>query len=639
MQPLGGFSMMDMMYAEWAHAPDRHVADVIGKVVTPRVLGVMQNRESGMVAAVVQAKQFVGDLADGAIGKLMRQGGLDKSVDAMKQFSDMPVDYSGRANIGEIENGMVKWLYASHLGLNAPTVVLNALQPWVKAAGIYGVGNILYGYKKAFEEMGSYFAKVGVGTNPEMRLAAKRELGQVMIGGRRTALANLDGEDVMGVTGSLGEQLDAASHRYGRKLARTKFDRMLDWGMAPFQAVETMNRLVISHAAENYARKAGLNTFDTVNEIRRANLSLNFGSGVMGTPVAALAGDDLQWSGVMGIPAAMMKSPLLRMFMGYPTRTAVQVYWMGKRLAGRTPDKAFRYFATDFMRDLGVSALVYQAGKSLLDADLSGGLFVSGATGTIPFASGGRFDPDKPLPLPLPPVIDIVYNGLKGATSGDNNLIANSLARLVPGGVALQRLAGVGPDLGVDGFQKTYADWNERNEQGQVPLYKSDGTLVGFQNPTELVLRGVGADLGRFQSQAQLDNMLVKNRDRILEYKKKYLNKVYSNDFMGAQAVADEYKGAYGVPLTVTKGQMDAWGRSREESRSERILSRMPPEVRGAYQSLVGQQPYGQNTPGQGGQRPVTAPQITPQQQAFMEAAGPASVPGQGGPFEGFGSY
>lgn len=167
--------------------------------------------------------------------------------------------------------------------------------------------------------------------------------------------------------------------------------------------------------------------------------------------------------------------------------------------------------------------------------------------------------------------------------------LGGALARVVPGGVALNRVVGVMPGLGagvMGEMQKTTADWENPLEDGRVPVYKG-GRLVDYKTPTELVMRGLGVDMGRFNEPGSLDGYLVKQREEILAARHEYLRRLTGNDPGGAQQVAAAFQDKLGLPLTVTQAQVKAFVQSRNVPRTERILDRLPGDVRAAYGGIV----------------------------------------------------
>jgi hypothetical protein len=247
---------------------------------------------------------------------------------------------------------------------------------------------------------------------------------------------------------------------------------------------------------------------------------------------------------------------------------------------------------------MAVSAVGYELAKNALKVDISDKLFSASV-----FQYPQQFvNPDKNgSPIPLPPVVEIASQAGKFLTTGDLELLRNMVPRVIPGGIALSRAMGVLPKapewaslaLG----QKTYADWGHPAPDGNIPIYKNDGTLVDLRPGPELVYRGMGVDLGKFNEPGKLDRFLTANSDQMKQYRSEYIAKLIGNDPLGAESVAREHDKRFGLPLTVTKSQIKAAQQMRNTPRSERIVQRLPIAARPMYQKFVAENPGRMNLP------------------------------------------
>jgi hypothetical protein len=240
----------------------------------------------------------------------------------------------------------------------------------------------------------------------------------------------------------------------------------------------------------------------------------------------------------------------------------------------------------DTSRILGMGAVTYEIGKNMLNLDLSSGLGGAALTqlpGQV-VAAGV---------LPMPPVVDIPLKLIGSLADQDREQFRQAAFRLVPGGLAIQKALGSLPALPGGGnfgiIQSQYADWGNRNEQGMVPVYDSNGMLQSFDSPLSLVMRGIGADFKKHQSPQEATRFLLANRAQMVDLRRKYKDAVLGNNMTTANAIEAEYRKRYGVPMTVKEGEWDRAISMRETSVSERMLDTMPSEVRGMYQqSLAG---------------------------------------------------
>jgi hypothetical protein len=165
---------------------------------------------------------------------------------------------------------------------------------------------------------------------------------------------------------------------------------------------------------------------------------------------------------------------------------------------------------------------------------------------------------------------------------------------MVPGGVALARAINLAPKMGGDplfglpgSLQKTYVDFKQKTPDGMVAVYKGDGTLIGYQSPGMIFAKQLGVDLGQFKQSSDFDGFLLKNRDQIVDYRRRAIQALLSNEIPKMQAIQAEFKKRYGMNLTISKDQLDEAQKNRLVSRTERILDRMPPGQREQFQALA----------------------------------------------------
>jgi hypothetical protein len=202
-------------------------------------------------------------------------------------------------------------------------------------------------------------------------------------------------------------------------------------------------------------------------------------------------------------------------------------------------------------------------------------------------------------PFVVPPVLSISTDAIRGLLGGDTELVGNAMARVVPGGVALQRALQVAPNAKANFItslaapsQKFYADYNQMTPDGLVPIRKSDNTLVDFKSPTELVLRGLGINLSLPQYSRDVDGYMVRQRSRMNDYRRKWADAVIAeNDLGKAQQIEAEFQKQYGFRLPITKDQMKAYIKGMETPRSLRMMDRVAPELRTYFQQEMARNP------------------------------------------------
>jgi hypothetical protein len=238
----------------------------------------------------------------------------------------------------------------------------------------------------------------------------------------------------------------------------------------------------------------------------------------------------------------------------------------------------------DFMRALGVSAIAYEVMKNSFGMDASRGLLL----GFLP-----DFDPEKDesLMLPVPPFADALYSGVRSVMAGgDRAILGDVVPLLIPGGVAISRALGSLPSsetLQALGIQKRYAAWDQADAEGNVPVFDQESRLLGMYSGPDIILRGLGADMGRFQNQGEVTKFLLKNRDQMRDQRRQWISSVLSNNMMQANKIRANYERQFGMPLTVTQQQMREAVKIREQSVASRTVSSMDQDLQQQYRDVM----------------------------------------------------
>ena len=176
-----------------------------------------------------------------------------------------------------------------------------------------------------------------------------------------------------------------------------------------------------------------------------------------------------------------------------------------------------------------------------------------------------------------------MINAAQAIGTQDFELLGETIPRVIPGGVAVSRALGVAGQVpAAIGFQREFANWSKM-ENGQVPVYKADGRFVGGFDPTTLLLRSLGTDLRSVKEPQQLSGFLLRNREQIREYRRKWISSVLGNNVGEAEQVKAEFEGRFGMPLTVTKAQMKNAIKLRERSVVSRIADTMEVAAKERY--------------------------------------------------------
>lgn len=595
--PIGGFTVADVVQKEIATS-DRTTRGIIEHVLLPRSLGRVGEEHAATMATLLMTKAMAKGFASTPVAKAIEQHGGELGggfIRRLREYADVEVTPAMAA--GALRHGS-SWLYASHLGFNVASVLINLTQPFVLAAAAGRLDDLAMAYADTFSELGGYLKKRAsqgfkVLTPGERDVLYKQSF----------SMANHEGHNLVGIGSDVIEDLQGYSLR--SELALESKDPLwkrmfVSAPLALFEKGEIINRNVTAHMMRRSYERRGLAArgpafrMDTREMVQRTQ----FGGHWMNTPVAFLTGK--KEAGV--VTGDVLSNPLIRQFLTFPVRMLTSV---GYDLAN-VADRGGLFSASgaggalkDVARLIGLSAIMYEVSRATVGADVTKGGFVASVTDLVPGFSQGRWDATNDT-LPIPPVLDIPISLFQGVLAGDRNLLGESVARLLPGGVAFRRAINVGPDLpevgvlgGLPGLlQRTYVDWETTNEVGNVAIRQADGSLMDFRSPTELIMRGLGVDVGRWGQGSDLDRWLTQNREEIVRYKREYIRHALGGDQAKADSWKREFERRFKIPLVVTEQQVEQFRIARETPRPERIVDRMPPEVRDHYlRALVSTRP------------------------------------------------
>lgn len=569
-EPPGGWTAGDLLYLDYLHVGAGEfkpgMPNVVSKSRTllmdyaiPRLAGRMPDDAAAMGLMVDAGKRGIGAVAK-TLGPFIKQVGPHGEA-LVKKMEDY-ASTEGMPGAGmTASRGIAKWLYSTHLGLNPTSPLINLMQP-LTAGPIVGYGNLAAAYPEAVKQMTNYF-------NSSIKMLGKAE-SRVEKNAR--ILKHIPLAEEAGITRAIFDVEDT--------LKQSGNNDIFEWFMKAFEKSEWFNRLVTAHAVGKGMKWSG--TMESLTpaikaQMRTATEQINFAADWWSTPTIFGEG--------------VLANPLLKQFMTFPTRMLTSALYSNPNLvAGGGKGLA------NFARAMGFSAIVYEAAKGLFGTDVSRGLTWASTTDIVPFMSGGRYDNRKSI-VPVPPVIDVPTTAIRGLIEGDTKLLQESLPRLIPGGVGLSKLLNVAPDwVGPDILQKTYIDPESRTSTGEMALRKSDGSLVEWVDPTTLVMRSLGVGGGQWQNASQRDQYLVKQRDEIVRYQQQFTQQVLANNVAASTATRAEFQRRFGIPLTITKQQLESAHRQREQIRGDRILDRMSAQAKPLYQSLVAAPTGGQGT-------------------------------------------
>jgi len=599
-------------------------------VAVPNMLGHASSDWLAVQNAHIRNKEMALWFANKGPGKLLEKVGGEWGKDFVGRLREFG-HVNNKMPSPNLSSGISNYLYLSHLGLNLGSVVMQLTQPLLLAATAGKLTDVVGAYGDAFQDMGRYASK-RVGRGAKFLSALEQE----DLFRESFQFSDFEGRDLLRLNKG-SRMLDLAGYRPGGVMGKVS-----DVMLGGFQHAEMFNRNFAAHLMKRMYKAAGREPMGRLfaDDVEAFLMRTQFTSDPINTPQ------------VMG-PRGPMGNPLVRMFLTFPIKQATGALYSFPRMGGE--ENYWNGLKNTIFRGMGMSAIVYEVGKGLMGADMSRGLFAS-ATGSL--VGGDRLLDKNSQILPVPPVIDIPVGLMRGLANEDMGMLANSVARLVPGGVAINRAVGLLPQMprsplaGLPGvLQKQYVDYKNPLPTGEVPVFKGDGTLVAYRKPSEIVAKSLGVDMGKWEQEGGLDNYLAKQREEILSYRQRYLQALAGNDVPKAQGVAADFQKKFkGIPLTVTQTQVKSYLRSRVVGRTERSLDRIPPEVRWQYQKMV---EMGGGIPGltaEGLQQPTATGRnpfrtgISPlQAEALLDAQRQAQSGGTAAPsaqaFQPFGSF
>ena len=577
-----GKSLASVLQEEHFLLEDRFAKEAL-EVLVRGAVGVQKMEHVATHMALIRGKQGLKWLMGSPVGKAMKASGK-WGQDLHKRFTEIADAELGFGEAKSISGTLAKYFYVTHLGLNLSSVTMNLMQPLLYASVYGGLGNVLKAYGAAFKELGAYTSdrleRYGVRSLTDEQ---HRELIE-----KHFKFANMDGENLIQIGRDTFSTMDSISYKtQSLHDVSRKESYFFDYPMKLFEKAEWLNRSVAAHSVENlYLSKGidfrkgtpGFQRF--VTDVGETVNATQFGGSSLNTPMM------FQGTGPFG---RIGNNPLFRQFLSFPLRSVTTLAYDSPRMADRGLLKGV---GQDFIRGMGISAIFYEVGKNTFGADLSPGLFGASLT---QLAGGDRFFQAGNEYIPIPPVVDIPVNIVRGALDpGQRQLLQDNLPRLVPGGIAAYRAMGLlpnlmeGPLFGLPGaLQKTYVDPKQQTEDGRLAVYKGDGTLIDYQSKGQLFAKFLGVDMGTFRESADFDGFLLKNREQIVEYRRKAIQALLNNEIPKMQGIRAEFKRRYGIELTISKDQLDEAMKNRLVPRTERILDRMPPELRPQYQQLV----------------------------------------------------
>jgi len=480
------------------------------------------------------------------------------------------IEDRGLFTLRNVQGRLASLFFTGALGANVPAATMNLMQTVLTTAPVIGAKATGQGLSAVIKKTPRYFSarNRGIEHNRAMALAFPEFSREGLTAAPLTEEALLV-EDIVGRTLN-----DAWLGTSKAKLTPGRvYDRARAALMSLFQSSEAVVRLTAFEGAMAKGIGEGLSRAEAATIARRVTETTQFLTGPAATPAALLN-----------------SGPLLRQFGTFAARYAGFLAGPAREL-GSAAD-AFRVgpFAGQNWGTLGraalASGLAYEAGQEFLGADLSQGLMF----GALPQPVEGS--PFYPSPF-VPPVLGVLGGAAQSVLQGESQPLLRQLPLLVPGGVAAARAAeAVAPSV-AKALGRRYADYDNIRDDGTIPVYSGAGALQGNLTPAQLWLDALGVVPGgipTLQQERELTQFLKANTDRIVGYKRNFLDALYRNDFRKAEFIDAEYQNAMGMgPIAVKPQDWKATHVRHMIPRLERMLDSMPADVRDEYSGIVAQ--------------------------------------------------
>lgn len=436
------------------------------------------------------------------------------------------------------------YFYLSALGGNLAPAMKNLMQTPITTAALIGGGPWLSGIMRTIKGMGE-FAKAktsGKQTNYEAMQTAFPEFMETFQG----QIAPVS--EAMRHGGVGGELATGKVHLSPGKYGKT-IESFKKFMLSFFEASERANWLISFYGGREYAKRGGITT--------------EAGMNAQGFQVV----HDTQFApGPLGMPPGMVNIPTpLRQFTYFPARylsflTTPKGMGGGLGMVGR----------------VGIaSILAASAFRNLVGTDMEQGL----AFGAMPLPTfeGAPF---YPWPV-VPPLVGVVGSAVQALATGDASRLGSAAALLVPGGVAGRRTLRT--------LLPRYLDYDHPDEEGKYAVFNDDGQQISRLSSAQVLMKAFGLNPVDVAAERSMTQWLLKNRDEIRGYRRKYVEAVYQNDYAEAESVQEEFSGRYPElgKIEVKKSDFQALENRRQMTRIDRIMRGLPAAYRPQFQQYA----------------------------------------------------
>jgi len=517
----------------------------------------------------------------------------------MDYFSDLP----GSMSAEKLEHGISGRAYTGALGMNPAPVTKNSLQSLATVINLpgMGVGALWKGGKEVAKRLagGSVMlwddaAEKGAGAFKSVEMKPFfNNLGKKVkhpLTGKPVSnweahfpeYVKMFGEgDDIGKAMARGDVLfeGAATTRHTMGSIKGKSDWVKDKFLWLFGKSETVNRI-----SGFYSGQQQHLFHESIKTGKKITNSMMAEANVVGRNVVAVAHFP---GGPLGMPAGTINIPApLKQFTHFPLR---MIDFLAGSLHVGDPSTLLPSLNRlgnwgTIGRATATAGITYEVGKNMLGVDLTGALGPS--TLPLPAYEGAPF---YPFPL-VSPMVGVAGTLAKAALTGDTSKLGASAALFIPGGLAARRAYKT--------LAPKYADYKNRTEDGRIPVYNEQHSLIGTYTPMQLTLRTMGIKPQTVAQEQGAAKWILSQRDKIRGLRRDYMQALYRNDGAKAQRIQAEFKRGYPElgPMTVKKSDITALKNRRQISRLNRILKGVPKDYRPLFQQAISEASLGNMT-------------------------------------------
>ena len=562
---------------------NQETQEYMDQFLIPRLFGGGRADHSFGLGTMQAARKAIKKFANSGVGLYLRDNGGSLGKELHEWADGVGNKPLYMRDAIDLNRNMASWLYSTHLS-SPLTAMYNGLQLFTWAGAEVGYPQVLKGLGTAWKRWSAYKAerlKYPVRIDPGLR----REILLKTI-----PETNWNGHDLTGILDNHASSLDSAI--FGTRIQgkpgffKTYF---MDAPLQLFKMFEEINRLGVATSGLEFYEKmmsesgVRLTKNQIATQIQNMQGRYNFASDPTSKP--RILQDP-------NTPFGFMTNPLGGQLLQFGIRSVTNIATSAQSFGGKRefglgkiggPSIEIPAQVADLGRILGMSAIIYEIGKNAFNLDLSPGLGAQNAAGLGQSAMQGF----------VPPAAQIAIGITKGLVEGDKNELRRQLFRTMPFGIALSKALGALPPIPGGGpfglLQSQYADWNNPNADGNIPVYRDDGTIQSFESPLSLVMRGVGFDPKKYKSPMEATKFLIANRAQMVDMRRQFKDATLGNNFAAATQIEAEYKKRFGVPMTVKPSEWDRAIALRETALSERMLDMMPSDVRDQYAQMLNQ--------------------------------------------------